>query len=575
MLSVSEARPTSNAPFVCECEKDVRSACAGETFYDEHNNKRYCVLHFPGNEKGTAFVEAIERKLQAKDFNFRGVWFPDEAKFSSKNFQSTVDFSKATFNARANFSSTNFKGANFLEATFNGEANFEHTTFDAPVVFKRATFKRKADFYKAAFGREAQAYFEYACFSTEADFRKTVFDSGADFGHAEFKLALFIKASFNAPSLFSNAVFAEEAHFLEAVFMKESEFQYAKFKAEANFSLATFETAEFGNSEFSQKANFHKAQFRTRAGFSYCRFDAESVFKSAVFGMEAYFSLVTFSSKVDFSYALFENYAKFSGSEEGATLRDELSLNFQHTRIEKPDHVSFLSLALRPNWFVNLDVRKLDFTDVNWCGSPSQELEALNGKKISPPDMLLAVVYRQLAVNAEDNHRYEEASRFRYLAMDLLREVRWRDVKFWDAYRSKLSTRFRRLSQGSFLNHFRRDWLYWLYWAASGYGERILRAFLVLIGIWLLFAWLYTEVGFTRENAGSMGETAAAMEIDEVGEPLRFTRALTYSLGVMSLQKPAPIPLTAAAYALVTTETILGPLQAALLALAIRRKFMR
>ncbi len=61
----------------------------------------------------------------------------------------------------------------------------------------------------------------------------------------------------------------------------------------------------------------------------------------------------------------------------------------------------------------------------------------------------------------------------------------------------------------------------------------------------------------------------------EVGEPLDWSRATTYSLGVMTLQKPEPRPVTVWAQRLVILETILGPLQAALLALAIRRKFMR
>jgi hypothetical protein len=41
------------------------------------------------------------------------------------------------------------------------------------------------------------------------------------------------------------------------------------------------------------------------------------------------------------------------------------------------------------------------------------------------------------------------------------------------------------------------------------------------------------------------------------------------------VQKPEPKPLTGAAQTLVLLETILGPVQTALLALAIRRKFMR
>jgi hypothetical protein len=62
---------------------------------------------------------------------------------------------------------------------------------------------------------------------------------------------------------------------------------------------------------------------------------------------------------------------------------------------------------------------------------------------------------------------------------------------------------------------------------------------------------------------------------DRVGQPLEVRRALTYSLAVMSLQKPEPKPLTGTAQTLVLLETILGPVQAAFLALAIRRKFMR
>jgi hypothetical protein len=48
-----------------------------------------------------------------------------------------------------------------------------------------------------------------------------------------------------------------------------------------------------------------------------------------------------------------------------------------------------------------------------------------------------------------------------------------------------------------------------------------------------------------------------------------------YSAAVMTFQRPDPRPATTAAHTVVLLQTILGPLQAALLALAIRRKFMR
>jgi len=50
---------------------------------------------------------------------------------------------------------------------------------------------------------------------------------------------------------------------------------------------------------------------------------------------------------------------------------------------------------------------------------------------------------------------------------------------------------------------------------------------------------------------------------------------MVYSVGVILFQKPEPLPANKRAKFLVYLETVLGPLQAALLALAIRRKFMR
>jgi hypothetical protein len=58
-------------------------------------------------------------------------------------------------------------------------------------------------------------------------------------------------------------------------------------------------------------------------------------------------------------------------------------------------------------------------------------------------------------------------------------------------------------------------------------------------------------------------------------QDLGFRDALLYSLNVATLQKPDPLPNNRRAKLLVWPETVLGPVQAALLALAIRRRFMR
>ncbi|HYG80945.1 MAG TPA: pentapeptide repeat-containing protein, partial [Pyrinomonadaceae bacterium] len=354
--------------FVCDCKAWVRSACAGrERFYKEHEGLRYCVLHFPGREKGADFTKAIRRKLSNRDFDFRGVWFPDELPFKAFHFTQKADFSYAEFTA------------------------------------------------------------------------------GADF----------------------DAIFDDDADFTYAVFTGEAYFRYADFKAKVNFRSATF-----------------KSYFRLGEG----------------------------------------------------ALRRNAFLDLQYARIEKPEQVSFNTITLRPSWFVNVDARKFDFTNVSWdWRSIKEETDSLKSRKVSLPRRRLATACRQLAVNAEESHRYEEASKFRYMAMDTQRlkwKLRGNVLKaHWNGLRKTL-TRLRRslkrdwgvrgrtkLRLKRFLGVYWEsfDLLHWLYWGASGYGERVLRASTVLLVLWLFFAGIYTCVGFARWEPRLTSESdVAAAKRDEV-----------------------------------------------------------
>ena len=98
----------------------------------------------------------------------------------------------------------------------------------------------------------------------------------------------------------------------------------------------------------------------------------------------------------------------------------------------------------------------------------------------------------------------------------------------------------------------------------------------MLAGIWILFALLYTQVGFVRwePKIDNLVQARAASSAAWI-QPLRLTQALGYSAAVMTLQKPEPRPSSLTAKNLVLLESLLGPVQAALLALAVRRRFMR
>jgi hypothetical protein len=224
----------------------------------------------------------------------------------------------------------------------------------------------------------------------------------------------------------------------------------------------------------------------------------------------------------------------------------------QFARIAKPEQMIFHTVRLRPHWFVKVDSRKFEFTKVDW-GKTTVSDELQDIEEIENRHHLLSIAYRRLATNAEDNNRYGEAADFRYASMDARRLERWRG---W--------------------NIFTLDWWYWL---VSGYGERTPRAAICLLVLLLGFSFLYTKVGF---------ETKAAPEVTPIVQEMMPTPAqpkdlplpsfrdgLTYAMSAALFQRPEPKAYTFWAKTCVSLEMIFVPLQAALLALAIRRRFMR
>ena len=459
--------PDTETAFVCDCDEYVRSACQGEPFFKEHEGRRFCVLHYPDKDKLEDFRAALKRKRRKKDYNFRGVWFPEEKNFEKFEFSTDADYDNATFSAK---------------------------------------FSAKADFSCATFSTDAD--FSYATFSAKPDFRSAKFSAEADFSNAKFSA--------------------------------EADFSSAEFSAKAKFSCATF----------SANAYFNSATFSADANFSWATFSANADFNSAKFSANADFSWATFSADANFEGGTFKNYVSFAGSNEKG-FGKQSRLNFQSTHIEKPERVSFHTLYLKPHWFINADCRKFEFIDCGWNHNLKQELGGATKAKISAPHRLLAITYRQLADNAEANHRYHEASRFRYNAFESRRIEKFRGFVPW-----------------------RLDWWYWL---ASGYGESVGKAFIVFVALFALFAFGYGRSGFEQSGKGNAANVTqgAAIQPDTVGKPLKWKEAFVYSFNVSILQKPEPKPLTLAAKILVSLETVLGPAQAALLALAVRRRFMR
>ena len=116
-------------------------------------------------------------------------------------------------------------------------------------------------------------------------------------------------------------------------------------------------------------------------------------------------------------------------------------------------------------------------------------------------------------------------------------------------------------------------------------GSSWSRAAIVLLGILVLFGLLYA-LPFSKFDYGEKANETVLVDViekesdwtkkhDARFHSMNVGEGLVHSLYVAALQRPEPKPNDTLTRLFVILETIFAPLQAALLALAIRRKFMR
>ncbi len=231
-------------------------------------------------------------------------------------------------------------------------------------------------------------------------------------------------------------------------------------------------------------------------------------------------------------------------------------LSLKDTRFSNPNQINFRSARLRPHYFVDVDSSKLIFHDCDWKDE--------NGKQLSIEQEIkccshksLAQSCNHLAINYEESRQFEESSYFRYTAMEA-----------------------KRLSYQGIWKYTN---LFWLYKWTSGYGENWTLAALVLLGVLVFFGYLYASplsaFDYGKEGKPASADTVAQNLCEKVrliGNPqMNVCEGILHSLSVATFQRPEPKAADTLTKLFVVLEVIFAPLQAALLALAIRRKFMR
>jgi hypothetical protein len=98
-------------------------------------------------------------------------------------------------------------------------------------------------------------------------------------------------------------------------------------------------------------------------------------------------------------------------------------LDLRGIQLDDRSNLFFHTVTLRPSWFINTNPRQFNFIDVTWHGLENKwrvsriknEIALVNALGVPSPNSLLEKTCRDLAINSEESHRYEEASEFRLL----------------------------------------------------------------------------------------------------------------------------------------------------------------
>jgi hypothetical protein len=497
--------------------------CINDEQLIEFEGKHYCLFHLPTKDKNIEKFEQKfrERLVKTEEKVTAIARLPIEEQEDARN-ELIYDFRYVCFPSKLNLYEYNFAVfANFSEANFLSEANFNHATFSAVADFSKVTF------------------------SNDVSFRWTVFSA-----YADFRLA-----TFSAYSDFKSASFENGVNFISGIFSGDTNFKQVTFLGDANFDSVTFlENADLHQTNFVKNAFFRESIHSKTTIFSDATFNLDAYFRAAKFNKSSqiFFQRAKFSRLIEFSYATIENYIAFEGNQDHRIfIEDDVWLEMENLRISDAKKISFHTVRLTPNWFVNTDVSEFIFTDCKWLYGDGKnldveiELENLRIHRFENPHALLSKACWQLADNHEENKSFSKASLFRQIANESKRLEDFNGWKVW-------------------------SW-HWWYWLSSFYGESPLRAGLVLLVILLLFAFAFM---FTNFQVCPL--VKAIPEIPCTPRTLDFWESVLQSLATATFQNIEYIkPNSMVTTFLIIFEKILAPLQAALLALAIRRKFMR
>jgi uncharacterized protein YjbI with pentapeptide repeats len=389
------------------------------------------------------------------------------------------------------------------------------------------------------------------------DFTRFVFPDGADFSTWVFGGPVwFTSATFQGKVGF-RATFQAEADFVGAKFQGVADFVGGTFQGAAVFFKATFQSeARFFGAKFPDGASFENSTFRRPASFQQAQFNRDAVFQFATFEGPASFHRAHFERNTCFFNTTFEGEAFFVGHEDDRLFAstDGAVADFRFARWHQAEKAVFQHVYLGKARFFQADLRKVDFTDVDWARRSGGRFAVWDelrpeGEGKKKDYALIAKLYRQL------KHNYEEQRD----------PITAGDFHFGEMHMRRLSNP----PKNALLRFLKRNLSFLvLYRWISGYGEDYILVLAWIAGVILVFALLFAYIpALALEPGPSSGASHAVAGLRP---------HLLYSIMCFLLRGDRPFqPAHLAGHYLSVAEGILGPPLIAMFILALNRRFKR
>lgn len=422
---------------------------------------------------------------------------------------------------------------NILHYTFEGASfpypiNFLKLHQTLNINFNRTTFTGLADFSDQTF--IGKTSFIHSTFLHGAHFDRTIFDCTCHF----------------SMSRFLNNDLGNKAYFTQARFRSIAFFHDTLFEIEANFNYSSFlKRASFANTIFSKKdtdsSSFGGVKFEGHTHFSNCLFYNGVDFFKSQFNDESYFETVTFSipdSQIN------ENATRFDMIEvNGSLVFSTCSFRGQATfrDIVNIKKIIFKNSELTDCDFLNTPLTHIIFQSSEWKINNELKRYKISAENDDSRLDSVIVFYRAMKKRTRDEQNDTEASHWHHAEKDAQLKFH-RTVNPWSFQR----------------------WMLEIYRVISRYGEDpwqackiffILMALLALAtGIGALYLHSFSPDAVTWERTGKF--------------------ALTFSQYALLVTPTYTLPSGFAAAALLLSRLLI-PIQAAILAFAIRNKLHR